>query len=59
MSNSEYLSRRQAADYLGLSVGWMATTGRACVPSYRVGGVMRYRRDELDAWVDSQRVARP
>lgn len=46
----------EAAAYLGLSkktlYGWRCE--RAGPPSYRVGGSVRYRPDEVRAWVDAQ-----
>jgi len=49
-------SIEEAAEYLGVSVktlyGWRAqTTGPV---SYRVGRYVRYRQNEVRAWVDAQ-----
>ena len=49
-------SVEQAADYLKMSVqtlyGWRC---RKCgPPSYRLGNLVRYRPEEVRAWVDSQ-----
>jgi excisionase family DNA binding protein len=48
----------EAAAYLGLSkktlYGWRCE--RSGPPSYRVGGSVRYRPDEVRAWVDAQAI---
>jgi excisionase family DNA binding protein len=53
-----YLSRREAAVYLGVSVRtlerWTSDLG---MPARKVGGRWLYRRSELDAWVDGEPAA--
>jgi len=53
----ELLTRDQAAAYLGVSVGTLAvwaTTGRYSLPVVKVGRLVRYRRTDLDAWLDER-----
>lgn len=57
-TESPYLDRQQAAQYLNVSPSWLAQHGRQAVPHYKFGGKCQYRRDELDNWVRQQRVAR-
>lgn len=56
-AESPYLSTRQAAEYLGVSRGWLETLrSRGAGPAYaRIGARIIYDRRDLDRWVDSQR----
>ena len=59
MANSELLTREQAAEMLGLRVATLAVwacTGRHNLPYIKVGSRVRYRREELDAWLASRTV---
>lgn len=51
----EWLSREEAAEYIGLSIYWLhkhASTGRG--PEYiRIGRKSWYRRKDLDTWLKS------
>jgi len=51
------LTARQLADLLGFSpatiVDW-AEAGK--VPAFKVGGRLRFRQDEVEAWLEKQRV---
>lgn len=55
-----YLTAGEAADYLGLSESYLAKlrmgTGPQVGPSYLKVGLraVRYRRADLDAWMDSK-----
>lgn len=59
----KYLSERQAADYLGLSVRtlqrWRAEPPQGGAPSFIKLGPRRvaYRQAELDRWADSRSFA--
>lgn len=57
ISDSPYLSTRAAADYLGVSPGWLeALRSQGAGPVYaKVGARVIYDRHDLDAWVFSQR----
>lgn len=46
------LTSEQAAVYLQMPVGVLRKrTQRGEVPSFKIGAVLRYRRDELDEWI--------
>jgi excisionase family DNA binding protein len=49
------LTPDELAGYLGISLrtyyNWRST-GRPCPPAIKVGGVLRFRRDQLEAWLD-------
>jgi hypothetical protein len=45
----QWLDSKQAADYLGISVGHLHNL-RGKVPSHKPNGRRRYRRSELDAY---------
>jgi hypothetical protein len=53
----EFFDPEQAAAYVDLAVPTLATkrvdgTGPAY---FKIGGKIRYTRDDLDAWIDAQR----
>jgi excisionase family DNA binding protein len=54
-------SIQQAADYLALSVdtlyGWRCRKKDYGPPSYRIGNKIRYRPEEVRAWVDEHMLA--
>ncbi len=53
----ELLTRAQAAEYLGTTVGTLSTwacTRAVEVPFVKIGRNVRYRRRDLDAWLESQ-----
>jgi hypothetical protein len=50
-ARDEWLDSTEAAEYLGYSVGHLHNL-RAVVPSYKVGGRRRYRRSELNAYIE-------
>lgn len=53
----ELSSPKAAAAYLGVSDRTLATwrcTGRHSLPYVKVGGRVRYRRQDLEAWVSSR-----
>lgn len=56
---AELLTREEAAEYLGLkpqTLAKWACRGRYGVPFIRLGGLVRYRRSDLDAWLESRTV---
>lgn len=54
----QYLSRRDAAAYLGMSAKWLGQTGKSIVPYHKFGGSAMYKVSDLDNWARQQRVAR-
>jgi hypothetical protein len=57
VDSSEWMTSRQASAYLGFSVhtlyGWRSNpTGPRGPRSYRVSGQLRYRRSDLDRWLE-------
>ncbi|MCG2624702.1 helix-turn-helix domain-containing protein [Arthrobacter sp. I2-34] len=54
----QYISRKDAAKYLGMSEKWLAQTGRYLVPHYKFGGSCQYKLSDLDNWARQQRVMR-
>lgn len=57
LSPPELLTREQAAEYLGVkpqTLAVWATTHRYDLPMIRVGSRVRYRRADLDKWLESR-----
>lgn len=53
----DLLDETQAADYLTLSPGTLSvwrSTGRYKIPFVKVGRRVRYRRADLDAWLEER-----
>jgi len=50
-----YLSIREAADYLQISDRTLFKWRKKGLPTYQEGGVIRFRRKEIDAWMAEQR----
>jgi excisionase family DNA binding protein len=61
-ATDELLTRQQVADYLKVqrcTLEQWASTGREDGPPYiKVGRLVRYRREDLDRWLDSRREGR-
>jgi excisionase family DNA binding protein len=56
---SELLTRNEAARYLGIKPGTLAcwvSTRRYALAFVRVGSRVRYRRSDLDAWLQSRTI---
>ncbi len=48
----------QVADYLGLSTSYIRKAVHArTIPSLKIGSAVRFRRSDIDAWVDGFAVA--
>jgi excisionase family DNA binding protein len=59
MSTTELLSEAEAAVYLGLKPGTLSvwrSTKRYDLPFVKVGRLVRYRRSDLDRWLQSRTV---
>ena len=53
----QFLTRSEAAEYLGMSVKWLAQSGRfSGPPYYKFGTACQYRLVDLEDWVRQQRV---
>lgn len=56
-SVGDLLDEKAAAAFLQLSPGTLSvwrSTGRYSIPFVKVGHLVRYRRDALEAWLDSR-----
>ena len=56
-ADSELMTREQAARYLNVKSQTLAvwhTTGRYRLPLVKIGSLVRYRRSDLDAWLESR-----
>lgn len=50
------MTAREIADFLGVHENWVydhAAAGH--LPSYKIGGFRRFRKEELEAWLAAQR----
>ncbi len=57
MFNKILLSQKEAAEYLGTTVGTLNSWrhyGRNTIPYVRWGNRIRYRKEDLDSWITSQ-----
>lgn len=55
--SDDLLSRKEAAEYLGLSPQTLAvwtSAKRYALPCIKVGRVVRYRRRDLERWLESR-----
>ena len=53
----DLLAEKEAADFLQLAPGTLSvwrSTGRYALPFLKVGAKVRYRRGDLQAWLDSR-----
>jgi Helix-turn-helix domain len=55
---SEMLSNREAADHCGIPVRtWQAKYLIWGVPHFRIGRAVKFKKSELDTWIESRRAA--
>lgn len=57
MFNKILLSQKEAAEYLGTTVGTLNSWrhyGRNTIPYVHWGNRIRYRKEDLDSWIASQ-----
>ena len=55
--NRDLMDENEAADFLSISPGTLSvwrSTGRYAVPFVKVGRRVRYRRTDLEAWLESR-----
>lgn len=60
MDSSKLISRKEAADYLGVSkqtLAIWACTKRHSLPYFRVGRLAKYRKSDLDVFIEMQIVS--
>lgn len=59
-TQDRYLTKTEAARYLGISVRWLEELrrGNNPPPSFKLGQRLLFRRSELDAWVEQYRVSK-
>ena len=55
MSNPEYLTRKELAALLHISERHLINCERAGMPSFRLGGAVRYRLDEVESYLIANR----
>lgn len=55
-----HMTQEQAAEYLGVKSETLNTwrcKRQHAIPYYKVGRLIRYRKADLDAWLEQRRVA--
>jgi excisionase family DNA binding protein len=50
------LTKREAANYLGVRERWLNSAAARGIPYTKIGGYVRFRKADLDAYIESQRV---
>jgi excisionase family DNA binding protein len=56
-TGSPLLSVAEAAAYLGMSKDWIYERLRTLIPHIKIGGAVRFRRDDIDRYISSQTIA--
>ena len=55
----DWLPEKVAAQFIGKTLAWMRATRAAAPhrvpPWYRIGGQVKYKRDELVEWIEGRR----
>ncbi len=62
LNQQNRLTRAQAAKYIGVKEGTLAvwaTTGRYSLPFYKIGRLVYYNSDDLDAFLAGSRIGEP
>ncbi len=54
---SPLLSVAEAAVYLGMSKDWVYGHLKTLIPHIKIGGALKFRREDLDSYIASQTVA--
>ena len=58
IDNDKLLSTKETSEYLGIAEGTLAvwrTTNRYKIPYIKTGRLVKYRKSELDAWLESRK----
>ena len=58
MGGREYLTIQQVADYLSIKPSSLYSK-IAEIPHYRIGRLLRFRKKEIDAWIETKRENSP
>lgn len=57
-TDKDILTTADAADYLATSPAYLRNNcKRLGIPGYKIGNQLRFRRSELDAWLDAHNVS--
>jgi excisionase family DNA binding protein len=52
------LTARELGEQLGFSAGTIVDWAERCeIPSFKIGGRLRFRQSEVDPWLEERRVA--
>ncbi len=54
---SPLLSVKEAAVYLGMSKDWIYDRLKTLIPHVKIGGALKFRKEDLDRYIASQTVA--
>jgi len=54
---SPLLSVPEAAAYLGMSKDWVYERLKTLIPHVKIGGALRFRKEDVDRYIASQTVA--
>lgn len=54
---SPLFSVPEAAIYLGMSKDWVYERLKAMIPHVKIGGALKFRREDLDRYIASQTIA--
>ena len=59
MSQNEYLAYKEAADFLGITVGTLySMVARKVVPHHRIGNrLVRFSKAELESWLNRKAIS--
>jgi excisionase family DNA binding protein len=58
--NESLLTARQVASHLGFSPSTIVDWAEAgTVPAFKIGGRLRFRLSEVEAWLEERRLRRP
>lgn len=56
---TNFINRKEAAEYIGVTEGTLANwdcTKRYEIPKYKIGRLVKYRKADLDKWLETRKV---
>ena len=56
-TRSPLLSVQEAATYLGMSKDWVYERLKKLIPHVKIGGSLRFRKEDVDRYIASQTIA--